>query len=504
MCDPDCRVVVSEKGSQKKDLRTLYASFALLAAGLLVYSQTKAFHWDEGFHILAARLINLGKRPYLDFFFPQTPLNAYWNAAWMKIFGQSWHVVHAVAALATIGSVILIAQYLFVLFPDRKWKPIVAFAALAVFGLNSLVWEFGAISQAYPLCLLLTVAAFRAAIAAVDRPRFWRSLLTGVLGGSAAASSLLTAAVLPVLLIWIWLNNRAGSRWNKIAGFTAGAATSLTPVLILFANGSHQTIFNIFTYHFIYRRLDWESATGHDIEVVTSWINNSPCLLLVLLTLAGLVSIKKMGFDRPRRSEFRLCLWLALAIGAQNLAAHPTFPQYFIFMMPFLTVPAAIGFYAVAVRLGNPDRPRTAVTVMLCIAALCLEHGVYYADVDSYTWRQLERVADKVRQVTPKDSALFAPEQIYFLVQWPAPSGMENGTAHKLHFAPEENERLHMASKEDLDRRIKLGGFATAVVCDDDQANELRGWNVYSRKADFGDCTVFWEFGKKALQPSQP
>ena len=54
----------------------LSALAALLFAGLLLYSQTLAFAWDEGFHLLAAQLIKAGKRPYLDFCFPQTPLNA--------------------------------------------------------------------------------------------------------------------------------------------------------------------------------------------------------------------------------------------------------------------------------------------------------------------------------------------------------------------------------------------------------------------------------------------
>ena len=64
----------------------------IVAAGLILYSQTYAFAWDEGFHLLAAQLIDAGKRPWLDFCFPQTPLNAYWNAGWMRVFGESWRV----------------------------------------------------------------------------------------------------------------------------------------------------------------------------------------------------------------------------------------------------------------------------------------------------------------------------------------------------------------------------------------------------------------------------
>ncbi|HMB35089.1 MAG TPA: hypothetical protein VKV41_13705, partial [Methylomirabilota bacterium] len=49
----------------------------LYAAAFLVYSQTRAFAWDESYHLLAAQLILAGKTPYLDFCFPQSPLNAY-------------------------------------------------------------------------------------------------------------------------------------------------------------------------------------------------------------------------------------------------------------------------------------------------------------------------------------------------------------------------------------------------------------------------------------------
>ena len=89
----------------------LYGTCALLAAGMMVYAQTRAFTDDEGFHLLAAQLIKGGMRPYLDFCFPQTPFNAYWNAFWMRVFGESWRTAHAMAALETSTAVALAAQF---------------------------------------------------------------------------------------------------------------------------------------------------------------------------------------------------------------------------------------------------------------------------------------------------------------------------------------------------------------------------------------------------------
>ena len=488
----------SEEQSHSLMVPALYAAFAILAAGAVVYSQTLAFHWDEGFHILGAYLIHLGKRPYLDFFFPQTPLNAYWNAVWLGIFGHSWRAVHAVAALTTVASVVLIAQYLYTLFPDRRWKPAAALAAVALLGLHSLVWEYGTISQAYALCLFLVAAAFRAAVAATGRPNAGMSALAGILAGAAASSSLLTAATSPVFLVWMWLNNRAGSRWLKAAAFVAGVVLPCLPVLVLFSQGPHNVVFDILKYHSIYRRVEWPGATEHDIGIVTDWVNGSQSLLLVLLAAAGLAFSRKAGFSPPRQAEFRLCLWLVLAVGAQNLFAHPTFPQYYIFLLPFLTVLGTIGFYVLSLRLMDHDRPRIPVILVVCIAALCLGNSIY-DDRDTYTWRDLERVAAKVKQVTPKGAALLAPEQLYLLAQRPVPPGMEHDDAHKLQLGPAESARLHIVPSAEVDRQIKAGDYPTMVSCDDDRTSEVAGWNVYAQKADYGECTVFWQWAKKAV-----
>ncbi|HUI41048.1 MAG TPA: hypothetical protein VL523_03665 [Terriglobia bacterium] len=501
---PPARPQPGDDPNRKPGTRPLYLALLLLAAGMVAYSQTYSFFWDEGFHILAAHLIDAGKRPYLDFFFPQTPLNAYWNAAWMAVFGARWRVVHAVAALVTAGAVLLMAQYLAALFPEPRWRTPAAFAGLALFGLQWQTWMAGTIAQAYPLCLLLVVAAFRAAIAGVARTRLGMSALAGFAAGAAAGCSLLTALMAPVLLLWMWLYNRAGSRLAKAAAFLGGAVVSWTPVLVLYARSPQVVVFNILKYHTLYRRVDWQGSTAHDIGIVTDWVNSSPSLLLVLLALAGLFYIKRSAFDPARRAEFRLCLWLALIVAAQNVFARPTFPQYFVFMIPFLTVLAVVGFYAVVARLEHPGRLRAPVILLAGIAVLCLGNTIY-EDRDSSTWRQLQQVADKVQQVTPQGAALAAPEHIYFLTNWPIPRGMEHDDAHKLKLPPAENARLHILPQAELDQRIKQGDFPTTVVCDDDDfASDVTSWGVYAQSDEMGECTVFWKYKKKAPPPAKP
>jgi 4-amino-4-deoxy-L-arabinose transferase-like glycosyltransferase len=353
-------------------LRYLFAVAGVLFAGLLFYSQTRAFSWDEGFHLVAAQLILAGKRPYLDFCFPQTPLNAYLTAGWMRLFGDTWRAVHVLEAVCVAAAAFLTADFVRSRFPDHGWRWGGALAALIAVGMNSQVVIFGTIGQSYGLCLFLIVAAYRLAVMAVERPGVWMAGATGFLAGAAAGSSLLTAPVGPGLLIWLYLCNRAGNRWAKMATFLAGGAVSWLPIAWLYRQGPEQTIFNVILYQLKYRH-KWNGAAHQDINVLSSWINSAQGLSLALLAAAGLwFLIRRSDWDRERREEIYLSLWLALGLSVELATAHPTFERYFLLMVPFVVVPAIAGLYAVGIQLLGPGRPLHAAYFLIVITILGL------------------------------------------------------------------------------------------------------------------------------------
>src|SRR5271154_140487 len=206
----------------------------VLLAGLIFYSQRQAFSWDEGFHLLAAALIRSGKKPYLDFCFPQTPLNAYFYSAWMRVFGESWRAMHVVASILTAGAILLAADYFYVRFPSAAWRLAGAIAVALFMGLNNSIVFFGTIAQAYALCLFLLVAAFRSAVLSASRAGAGWAGLAGLIVSASAASSLLTAPAVLVLLVWTVAASHAGSKWAKFAAFVTGAIVPFLPVAWLF------------------------------------------------------------------------------------------------------------------------------------------------------------------------------------------------------------------------------------------------------------------------------
>jgi hypothetical protein len=236
--------------------RTLWGACAALLAGYLVYSQTVAFHWDEGFHLLAARLINAGKTPYIDFIFPQAPLNAYWNALWMRVFGENWRVPHVAASLLAVVAFALAVRFILDRFPDARWRFPGAIATLLLFGLNFLVVQYAPIAQSYAFSMCMMSAAFLTSTAAVERRGLGMAAIAGFFAGAAVCSTMLAAAAGPVFLLWILVYNQTGSRISKFLGFALGSGLAFSPIIRLLIRAPQQTWFNLVQYHV----MDWTLA----------------------------------------------------------------------------------------------------------------------------------------------------------------------------------------------------------------------------------------------------
>lgn len=475
----------------RKPYWILLGIITLLAAGLMIYAQTDAFAWDEGFHLLTAQLITRGKRPWIDFNFSQTPLNAYWNAFWFKIFGDTWRTAHAVATLMTTGATLMTADYLYRRFPIERWRFVAALMAAFVIGMNVLIVQYGPIGQAYGLALFLVVAAFRMTIVSVDSSGIAFAAAAGFLASAAAGSTQLTTPAFVVLAIWTLVENRAGHRWTKLVAFLAAGVIPMLPVAWLLAQGPRQAFFNIIQYNLIFRQIEWPGAIPHDIEVMAAWLNSAQALIIGLLALAGLLFARR--WPQPERSEFYLCAWLSLGIGAFISSAHPTFQRYYLLALPFLAILAAAGMYAISIRLFNGRRAWPVLALAL-LFSLELTKALYDKH-SNVNWLDLEKVAAKANQVTPPGALMLGDEFLYLITKRPPPSGMELSDSHKLDFPPERATPLHLVSESEILKQLKAGRYATAVDCGKGHKlteDEFR--KLYRQKEEGDTCTVYWDF----------
>ena len=472
---------------------TIFAlTFGFFALGLLVYSQTWSFVWDEGFHLLSAQLIDNGKVPYIDYCFPQTPLNAYWNAFWMRLFDQDWHVTHVLAALEVAGSIYLMADWVFHRFPVQAWRLACAITAMVLIGFNTTVVQFGTVAQAYGVGMFLGAAAFRLTLQAAARSSPWASASAGLVASAAAGCTLLTAPIVPVLLVWLCCYSLAGNRWSKCVAFVAGCVPPFIPVLILFVKAPKQTLFNVVTYQALFRRVNWPGATAHDVDVVTAWLQSTPAMLLVFFGMAGFLFLRNApDWDTHLKAEFRLCAYLSIAVILYISTAHPTFQRYMVVAVPFLAGLSALGYYKVGALLAGPLRPGLTLLVVSALMLLSISKDLF-DDRDATHWKQYEEISRKIREVTPPGAPLYADEHVYFLLRRTPPRAMEFSYSHKLQLPKDQEALYHVVSEAELNEQVKQGKYATVESCKDDRIEELKLTELYPNQKDFGDCSIFW------------
>jgi hypothetical protein len=468
----------------KRERLCLFGVFGLFTAILITYSQTWAYTGDEGFHLLAAQSILRGMRPWIDFCFPQAPLIAYWNGAWMRLLGQSWRVSHVISAILTACAVILVTHYVGRRFPLRgTWRFGAAIAAGLLAGLNAVVFEFGPLGQAYGLCLLLLVAAFRMSI----RDGAGSALAAGFLASGATACSLLTAPAAPVFLVWIALQRR----WNRVAAFLAGATVPWLPTVWLIFQGPHQAWFNLVEYQARFRKLYWPETTQHDLEIITSWIDSGQALLLGALAIGGLLWVMRQSdWPRPLKSQLYLCGWVALAIYGALGFAHPTFARYYLLGVPFLAILAAVGLYAAGTRLTGSG-PTWPLIAALFLTTAGLAKSVYERR-ENYTWSDYEAIARRIESATPSHGTVFAGELLYFLMHRQPTPGLEFYYDRKVSLPPAELALLHIMPQAELERRLSSGFFDTVYICEDDETYDRLGLpKLYQKREDIEDCALF-------------
>ncbi len=474
----------------------LWTLLLLISAGLIAYAETIAFVWDEGFHLVAAQFIAWGKTPYIDFLFPQTLLNAYFNAGVLRIIGHSWRTVHFFDALFVAAATCLTTAYVMRRFPDRRWSLPCSIVVACFVGLDTIIIPFGTVAQAYGSGTFLVVAAFCVAIRTVEHAGIWLVFVTALLAGGAAGCTLLAAPVLPVLLVWTVFARRDGNRWVKLAAFCAGALIPFTPEFWLFFKDPAVTFFNVVQYQALFRRVNWGDANLHDLDTFTDWANSAHALLLGLLALIGLVFlIKKSNWDRAVRREFYLAAWIAASLGAYIGIAHPTFGRYFIFMVPFMAILASAGFYYTACQLMSHGRPWWPTTILVFI--LAVSAGKYVFDErDSTNWHDYEKIAAKIKEVTPPGKQYWADELVYFILRQAPPSGLEFSYSHKLELPRRDEARYHIISLKELKEQVWKGRFATVETCKDDIETDFKLDDTFANKQDFDDCTVYWGMNK--------
>jgi 4-amino-4-deoxy-L-arabinose transferase-like glycosyltransferase len=273
-----------------------------------------------------------------------------------------------------------------------------------------------------------------------------------------------------------------------------GAGMSFLLLVWLAFLAPRQTLFNTFEFHFFYRSPNNWVALHISLRTLTELLNSGQFMLLVIFAGMGLLFVfGQTQWEVEQKAEFFLCFWLAAGLGLFLISARITYPQYFILLVPFLSILASVGIVSAASWLRPPGRSAWLVPGVLVLFVAGLPWWLSQQR-NRLTWPQLMEVARAVNYITPQDGLIWADAMIYFAAQRIPLSGLEHFDSHKLRFSPEESASLHVVPRADLYDWIAAGRFATVATCfaTEDWIDESGMRKIYTKRTTINGCDIFW------------
>ena len=324
---------------------------------------------DEGFYLLASKLVLMHKKPYLDFLYVQAPLLPYVYALWMKCFGISWNSVRIFSALLTtlLGTLL----YEHVCRQTRNW--LAGLSAVVLFASSALVFAWFPVVKTPSLAGLFLFAAYAAVSRLSSTSPRWLFCAGGLLLGLSVDTRSYVLLLIPVFLWWIFHNSDTSNQLTSILCFFGGFIVGVAPSLFLFMSSPDAFLFDNLRYHAIRSSqglIGWwqeKLVTVLQLFLGAQESNGLQWSILFFVSLGFVFSI------RGRRYAPRLAFQIAITTGIISLLPTPTLPQYFCLCVPFLIVSAVCGVNEFFTRLES--RRERLVAAVACVFVL----GIYLA-----------------------------------------------------------------------------------------------------------------------------
>ena len=491
--------------SQLRHFLSLTSVFLLLSAFFSWIAPHRFVAMDEGFYLLAAKLVGEGKVLYRDFFYPQTPLYPYLFAGWMKLSGCSWEAARILPALASA----LIGVLIFARLCREGIGAALFGLALFVFSASSIGWFTTTKSYAIPaLFLFISYLLFE------RRQLLWVGLMIGL----AANCRLYLGAALFVPLMLVFFENRlpTSKQINAALKLIIGCGITFLPHLYYIIVDFSSYWFSNIGYHLSRSSPEveasmlskWQilgSLIGYQIEDSADGIQ-LPLLFWISVGYIGLTLLKQRRLDPAA--------WIVLVLGVVNFIPTPSFVQYFCVLVPFLCVTTGL-FYARALEsLVGVGRIAFFICAMLVVAAY---GDVGWIKLQAYTvtgegvpgvrgsTNSNEARLDTIAEVSRSIDSITSPGALV-VSQWPGYllashaepyPGMENHFWVRVgpKLSPEDRKRFKIVSFQEVGAAL-TDSRVEAVVIDSRKEKRYFGEgalkrNKFTQAQTQGNITIY-------------
>jgi len=404
-----------------------------------------ALNSDEGFYLLAARLVADGFHPYRDFGYTQGPVLPYANVPWLAMFGYNLAGIRLASLGWTLITVLLGVREL------RRRKSWAAATTFAVLLLGAPVWmQFAVQGKSYGFTGLAVLAGTMALTSRAPLGGRWAVFIVAAALGSGARYPM-AGFFLPAWAGLLMLT----PGWRARLGAVVATAAVAGALLAWAAAGDWESLF-------YWTAIFHAGSTFAFSRAEQFWyfLVFAPALWIA----AGLTASRVTTGDRATRMAY-----FALLLGlAANLAGHAAYAEYVFPLVPalaFVVAPALAGWLA-----GR----NTAVAATLTVALLACA-WIHPPDLNPDLLRNARDASAFLRaHVGPRDVVACSMPEIPAATGNPVPLTLAMGK-----FGVTEDmdaahaERLHMATPASLEAVLRDSGTKAVVI------STVLNWNFF-------------------------
>lgn len=468
---------------------------------------------DEGFYLMASRLVLEHKTPYLDFLYTQAPLLPYAYGLWMKLFGISWFSARSFSAMLTTILGLLIYEH--VCRETEKWTA--GALAVIVFASSTLIFAWFPIVKTYSLTGVLLFGAYAILTRLTRASSQWLVAVAGMLYGLSVNTRSYVVGLVPLLLWWIFRHPETHNGIPRILWFLGGLVIGSVPSLYLLASFPDMFLFNNLGYHAIRSHGGLIGAWGNKLHIVRTVLfstrDNGLQFSILAVTSFVVIFVLRMRRDGPL-----LAFLIAFALGFVSILPTPSYAQYFCLCMPFLIVAAVCGTsdYFTSLR---PARPRwVAVLAGVAMLAFVASSGPSFQrylvtgdsvigiedthDSPNWTLDNVSAVSKAIDElVAPNEEiASFWPGYIFASTAKPYP-GFENdsGWVAVNQLTVDQRAKYHVSTRSHIvdhiashtPRIVVLGNQGNEGFSDVSEWARVLRTNGYTAVRIIGDTSIF-------------
>jgi 4-amino-4-deoxy-L-arabinose transferase-like glycosyltransferase len=389
---------------------------------------------DEGYYLLSSEVVMNGALPYRDFMYTQMPLLPYLFGVWTAAFGETWLAARLLSVVLAVALGVLLFDV-----ARRRFGRGLALLGVALYVFSGLVFAwFPTVKTHAPATFFLFAAFALADRRDADKRNAW--LAAGLLLALAVETRLIFAAAAPAFA-WAALRAaRRGKRLRALWPLGAGFGLGIAPAVAFFAVDPGRFVFDNVRYHAFRSSEGLIGDFRQKARVAANLLGlGTPdggvpqFLLLVVAALLALVVLRQLRRPLP------LALAIAALLGVASFLPTPTYPQYFVTVVPFLVV----GVLELAAEIrSRVDARGDAAVARAFVAALAASVAVYalLSTVDIWRYTHLypdDRIGDVERVAAAVDRYTSDGEEV--VSAWPGylyGSGAEQISGLENDFAP--------------------------------------------------------------------